>query len=247
MRRALAAVIVVCLAALAPLASQAQSSPSVTAPFTFTAVNQQVTLPINGQSACSVAVATVGGGATLVPSASTDTATYTTTLAVGSGSITTAGTYTGNVSALGVNSFRLQATALTSTAASGTITCTALPYTPIVCDQTARMNATAASAIVIPHVAGKTTYVCSYAFSIGQVASTSATLDWGTGAACGANTVAGSPILAQGTVVTGNDSTIVAGIGSYPLDSAPTPGTSDYCIVIVGATTVTGIVRFTQI
>jgi hypothetical protein len=76
MKRAIAAVVALCLAALAPLAAVAQSAPNVTVPFAFSGVGQQITVPLNGQTGCSVAVNSVGGGATLAATASTDNATF---------------------------------------------------------------------------------------------------------------------------------------------------------------------------
>jgi len=107
---------------LAP--ANAQSGPTLTASFSFTAVNQQVTLPIpGGQTTCAVVVNSVGGGATLVPSASSDNATYTPVALIGNGAITAVGVYIGSTAQYGLAYFRVQVTALTSGTASGSIAC----------------------------------------------------------------------------------------------------------------------------
>lgn len=120
------------------------------------------------------------------------------------------------------------------------------PTASVACDQTARMTAASASAVLVTHVAGLTTYVCSYSLNLGLVASTTAQLVWGTGTTCGTGTVSSSALLSIGTTVTGNDPIIADGSGDGAIDSSPVAGTSDLCLNITGSAVVSGIVRFAQ-
>jgi len=125
MKRAIAAVVALCLAALAPLAAVAQSAPVIgPLAFSFTAVNQQLTVPFSGQQSCAVNTYSVGGGATISLFTSSDGfATQVAASGISAGSITAIGNVAGPVGALGVGALRLQLTALTSGTVSGTVTC----------------------------------------------------------------------------------------------------------------------------
>lgn len=196
MRRAIAAIVVACVAALAPLVAFGQSSPAVTTPFSFTSQNQSITIPLNGQAWCSVAVAATSG--TLVPSVSTDNSVFQVVANIGAGSITIANTYSGPATGNGLNFFRLQQT--TTGASSGTITCTssvagqpsgqnsngsALTY---ICDQSVPVNiVTATTTQLVAAVPGSTIYPCSFAVTVVGTAPT-ILFEGGTGGTCGTNT-----------------------------------------------------------
>jgi hypothetical protein len=125
MMRAFRAAAIIAALALCAGPAGAQSSPNVTStPFTFTAVNQSVTVPLTGFNSCAVTVISVGTGGQLTPTASSDGTTYIAASAINSGAaITTVGTYIGLIAPYGLTQFRLQATALTSGTASGTVAC----------------------------------------------------------------------------------------------------------------------------
>jgi hypothetical protein len=113
------------------------------------------------------------------------------------------------------------------------------------CDQTARISALSASTVLIAHATGKTTYVCSYSFSVGLVVSISAGLVWGTGSTCGSNQAVASPVLAVGlSILAGQLATLGGGLGA--VDQSPTAGTSDYCLITTGSPAATGVVRYAQ-
>lgn len=119
------------------------------------------------------------------------------------------------------------------------------PISLIQCDKTARVSGLSSSQILIAHVAGQTTYVCSYSFSVGLVVSISAGLAWGTGSACGSNQVPASPVLTVGlSIIGGQLASLGGGLGA--VDSSPTSGTSDYCLETTGSPAATGIVRYAQ-
>jgi hypothetical protein len=127
-KRALAA-LAACLLALAPVAAQAQSAPVISpVPFTFTAVGQQTTIPLNGQQNCAVNTYSVGGGATITLTTSSDNfATQVPASGINNGSITAFGNVAGPVGSLGIGALRLTLTALTSGTVSGTVSCGPLP------------------------------------------------------------------------------------------------------------------------
>jgi hypothetical protein len=119
-------------------------------------------------------------------------------------------------------------------------------YPFMMCDRTATINAANASAILIAHVAGKTTYICGYTFSMTLVATTSVYLGWGTGTTCATNNVPSSAVLQQGSVITGINPFLAYGGGIGPVDQSPVAGTSDFCTTISGTPLVFGSVRYAQ-
>lgn len=114
------------------------------------------------------------------------------------------------------------------------------------CDQTARVSGQSSSSVLIAHVTGKTTYICSYTFSVGLVISISAGLAWGTGTNCGSTQVPASPVLAVGLSILGGQLASLGG-GLGTVDQSPTAGVSDYCIITTGSPATTGIVRYALI
>jgi hypothetical protein len=249
-KRAIAAFVVSCVAALAPLSAQAQQSATVTSAFNFTAQNQQVTLPLNGQSWCSVAVAVTS--ATLVPSASTDNAIFSTVPSIGAGSITIAQTYSGNATGAGLNYFRLQQT--TAGASSGTITCTSAaaavpsgvgsngPGMYAVCDQSAAVNiAAAGTTSIVTGVVGKTIFPCAFTVTVAGTAPT-IQFESGTTANCGSNTT-----VLSGTYLPLATSTFALGGGVGVFVRLPsTPALGLNLCVIAGGTTpsIQGIITY---
>lgn len=123
-------------------------------------------------------------------------------------------------------------------------------YPFVMCDQTARVSNTGASAISIAHVAGKAIYICGYAFSANFTASTAgvAQFEWGTGTNCGTATLAGSAQLSATATFasTGPNSQVTFGNGVGAVDQSPVLGVSDFCLVTSGTVTVWGTVRFAQ-
>lgn len=117
------------------------------------------------------------------------------------------------------------------------------PSTPTACDTTARISGTT-SAVLIAHTAAKTTYVCSYAFSLDLTVSATASLKWGTGTNCGSNTAQMSPALVNAALglLTNGQTSLGTGVGA--IDQSPTAGTSDLCIVISGGGNATGSLRY---
>lgn len=118
--------------------------------------------------------------------------------------------------------------------------------TLVQCDQTARITAFTASAVLIAHVAGKTTYICTYNFGMGLLATTTSGLAWGTGTNCGSSTLAASPILSLGISVTGANLFTAIGMGIGAVDSSPVVGVSDYCIIVTASAVVNGTIRYAQ-
>lgn len=117
------------------------------------------------------------------------------------------------------------------------------PATPVACDQTARV-ANSSSAVLVAHVAAKSTYVCGYTLGLDLTLSATASLKWGTGTNCGSNTAqfsAGIQNAALGLLTNGSNA---EGSGFGTIDQSPTPGTSDLCVVISGGGTATGSVRY---
>lgn len=116
----------------------------------------------------------------------------------------------------------------------------------IQCDQTARVSGGSSSQILIAHAAGKTTYICSYTFSVGLVISISAGLNWGTGTNCGTSQVPASPVLAVGlSIIGGQLASLGGGLGA--VDQSPVAGVSDFCLNTTGSPATTGIVRYALI
>ncbi len=101
-----------------------QSVPLISAPFSLSAAGSGPVITLNGQSSCSIALSNAGSGLTLVPQASSDNgASWATVSAIGGGSISTFGTYTGSVGGTGLTSFRFLITALSSGTVSGNEVC----------------------------------------------------------------------------------------------------------------------------
>ncbi len=97
--------------------------------FSLSAVGPGPAILLNDQSTASVVLSNVGGGCTIVPQVTSDSpaaiqaggAQWVTATTIGSGSITTAGTYVGNVADFGLTGFRIFVSALTSGTISGSI------------------------------------------------------------------------------------------------------------------------------
>lgn len=122
----------------------------------------------------------------------------------------------------------------------------AAPYPFIMCDQTARLTGLAANAILIAHVAGKTTYVCGWNFNLGLTVSGSAQLVWGTGTTCGSATASSSAPLINGA--TAPNGVLINSYGGAigAVDQSPVSGTSDFCLNVANAPNVSGSVRYAQ-
>ncbi len=97
--------------------------------FSLSAVGPGPAILLNDQSTASVVLSNVGGGCTIVPQVTSDSpvaiqagsAQWVTATTIGAGSITTAGTYVGNVADFGLTGFRIFVSALTSGTISGSI------------------------------------------------------------------------------------------------------------------------------
>lgn len=125
MRHAIAAFVVACVAALAPLAASAQSNPVIgPVPFSVTVNGNAATVPLSGQGQCAVTVNAIGS-ATITAAVSSDNVTYGATTSFNSGApITAIGQYGGAVGPTGLTAFRLIVSGLTAgQTASGSVTC----------------------------------------------------------------------------------------------------------------------------
>jgi hypothetical protein len=106
----------------------AQTAPLISIPFSLTSTGAGPVLALNGQSTCSLVLDNAGTGLTLVPQATSAQfpnagSQWATASTIGSGSISTFGTYVGNVAGTGLTGFRFVITALSSGTVSGTETC----------------------------------------------------------------------------------------------------------------------------
>jgi hypothetical protein len=106
--------------------------PTISYTFSQSTLGRGPIINIAGQSTCAITVYSVGGGATLVPQAASDgivngqtqpPSLWSTATTVGGGSITSAGSYVGNIASAGITNFSYNLTALTSGAVSGVIAC----------------------------------------------------------------------------------------------------------------------------
>ena len=110
----------------------AQSSGPISQSFSLSTVGQRLpTLTLNGQiQSCSIVIYNSGGGFTITPQAASDgignpTPSWVTATSINTGSISTTGTFTGNVSGQGLTSFGGVLSALTSGTITGVETCSA--------------------------------------------------------------------------------------------------------------------------
>ena len=113
------------------------------------------------------------------------------------------------------------------------------PFPFIVCDQTVTFKAITAATTIITHVPNKTTYICSYAISVDDTATSAAYLGWGTKVTNPCDT---TPIASSGLANVGTTATTETGAGStaqgYPIvDFSPVKGTSDLCLILVTGST----------
>lgn len=113
------------------------------------------------------------------------------------------------------------------------------------CPYVVRMTGLSASTQLINANGSNAIRICSYNFSLGLNATTSAVLVWGTGSVCGTNTVDASPKLAFGSAVTAGSISTASGGGDGFIDYQPTRGVSNYCLIVSGSSpAVDGLVTY---
>jgi hypothetical protein len=123
-RARLRAIILALCFSLSTGVASAQAVPLVTFPFSMSGVGVGPAISLSGQSSCAVVLSNAGTGLTLIPQASSDQgATWVTASTIGGGSISTIGSYVGNIGGAGLTTFRFIVSALSSGTVSGQETC----------------------------------------------------------------------------------------------------------------------------
>jgi hypothetical protein len=243
--------------ALCPLAAQAQSAPVVYQSFSLSAVGPGPTLVLTGQSTCSVVI-TGGSGFTIVPQAASDgplyPQTWQTVPAIGAGSITAPGSYTGNVGATGLTNFRINVTTAGAGAITGVESCSLAQVAASAFNATppnsvnpcgnnlptsVAINIATATTTQLVAASGSTrVYVCGYEMVANGA--TNVTLEYGTGTTCGTGTTAltgAIPLAAQTGEVAGFSGNIVT----------LTPGSQALCILTSAAVQLSGHLTYVQL